>query len=50
MSEGVKRGPGKPKIIWNEVISKDLQILGINADLAKKKTKWKKEIYIGDIY
>lgn len=45
-------GKDRPNTIWKEIVSKDLQILGINANLAKDRTQiqCKREIHIGDIY
>lgn len=37
VSEGVKRGQSRPKIIWNEVVSEDLQLLSINTNLTKDR-------------
>lgn len=37
VSEGDKRGRDRPKITYKEVISKDLQILGISTDLHKDR-------------
>lgn len=38
-SKGAKREQGTPKITWKEVVSKDLQSLGIHANLAKNKVE-----------
>lgn len=46
----VKRGWGRPKITWTEVVSKDLQFLEINADLAKDMGQWRKKIHMSEIY
>lgn len=37
--EGVKRGRGRPRITRKEVVPKDLQYLGIHADLVKDRTE-----------
>lgn len=39
VSEGVGREWDRPKIAWKEVVSKGLQIFGINSNLAKDWTK-----------
>lgn len=37
VSEGVKRGQSRAKIIWNEVVSEDLELFSINTELAKDR-------------
>lgn len=37
VGEGVKRGEGRPKISWKEVVSKNLQFMEIQIDLEKDR-------------
>lgn len=37
VNEGVKKDQGRPKITRKKVVSKDVQLFGINADLAKDR-------------
>lgn len=43
-----ERRSGIPKMIWREVVSKDLQILNVNADMVSNKAQWQLKIHIAD--
>jgi hypothetical protein len=44
--EGTKRGRGRPKIIWKEVVARDLRDLDINPDLVHNRLEWKRKIHV----
>ncbi|KAJ0975401.1 hypothetical protein J5N97_017366 [Dioscorea zingiberensis] len=46
--EGKKRGRGRPRITWREVVSKDLRMLDIEPDLAFDRATWRQKIHIAD--
>lgn len=43
-----ERRSGIPKMIWREVVSKDLQILNVNADMVSNKAEWRLKIHMAD--
>ncbi len=39
VGKGMRRGRGRPKMMWKNIVSKDLQVLNIDADLVLNKAK-----------
>ena len=43
-----KRGRGRPKISWNEVIRNDMKSLGLTENMAQDRNMWRARIKIAD--
>ena len=43
-----RRGRGRPKLTWVDVVRYDCQDLRLEKDLYKNRTKWKRRIHIAD--
>jgi len=43
-----KRGRGRPKMRWNEVIKSDLDFIGLTEDMTQDKSLWRSRIKMVD--
>ena len=41
-----KRGRGRPRLTWEEVVKMDLKIWGISEELVTDRSEWKLAIYV----
>ena len=46
--EGNSRGRGRPKLIWIEIIKKDLVWCGLTNIMALDRVEWRNRIHVAD--
>jgi len=44
----IRRGRGRPKMSWNEVIRSDMKSTGVTEDMAKDRNLWRAKIKIAE--
>ena len=44
--DNVKRGRGRPKLIWDESVKRDLKDLNISKEIALDRSSWKLAINV----
>ncbi|XP_071724837.1 uncharacterized protein [Rutidosis leptorrhynchoides] len=44
-----RRGRGRPRLTWERVIRKDLELLDISKDLVEERGEWRRSIHVADV-
>ena len=47
--EGGKRGRGRPKLTWSNVVKKDMLNLNISVTSVTNRAEWRRMIHIADL-
>ena len=48
LAENVKRGRGRPHLIWEESVKRDLKVWDIAKELAMDRGAWKLAIHVSE--
>ena len=49
MAENVKRGRGRPKLTWDELVKRDLKNWNISKEIALDRSAWRLAINVPDL-